>query len=158
MTIQPLNASKTQHEITKVINLSIVCLFYLSVILSVCRSFDQSTTVLFLCSIYHSIYRSVFPVCLFSSYICWCMCRSPSPSSLVGESLTIFSFSLGKKVSDMRLMCSWGNDTLNRICHFKPLQTHVISPICPLRDQCGMRFQKPMKKIERKALFPPEEQ
>ncbi len=109
----------------------------------------QSINRLFGLSVCHSIYlssfRSIYHCIVPLFYLSFCLpCmsvlllhmlanvrRSQSPSSLVGESLTIFSFSLGKKVSDRRLMCSWGNDTSNRICHFKTSPNPCDLPYLP---------------------------
>lgn len=60
------------------------------------------------------------------------MSWSPGPLLLSGISQVI-GLSWGP-VSHTKLMSPTGNDTFSRICHSKPPQTHVISPIHSQRD------------------------
>ncbi len=139
-----------QHKITKVVNLSIVCLVYPSVIVYL--------------SFFRSIYHCIVPL-FYLSFCLPCMSvlllhmleyvrRSQSPSFLVGESLTIFSFSLGKKVSDMRLMCCWGNDTSNRICHFKTSPNPCDLPYLPSEGSVWNAVSKANEENWKKSPVP----
>lgn len=74
------------------------------------------------------IWSALWNSCLIQVSMSW----SPGPLLLSGISQAI-GLSWGP-VSHTKLMSPTGNDTFSRICHSKPPQTHVISPIHSQRD------------------------
>lgn len=98
----------------------------------------------FLCTFFLVVYRvstSLPPSSLRSIYLkrFWnsCVIQVSMSWSLGLLLLSGISQAIGLPrgpVSHAKLMSSTGNDTFSRICHSKPPQTHVISPIHSQRD------------------------
>lgn len=74
------------------------------------------------------VWSTLWNSCLIQVSTSW----SPDPLLMSGISPAL-GLSRGP-VSHTKLMSLAGNDTFSRICHSKPPQTHVISPIHSQRD------------------------